>query len=256
MKDFCSSWKIYVDSLALRAAELCRPACCKATQIKTFYILFFWWLFKRVPQTCSSFYKFIRFHEFMNSFQARETPKQLSQRGTSSMLQILFFLHEVNFLQVEVVKMVCVCRIQFAFLCRFFLQFLFGLLVHLFGLGAKPVLDCYCLFMVKLLLCWLVIACLDQSVTNAAFVSKARCSKDTPDRTGLLGLADLVWVVSVTGHFSVAVSVWWHFSHEIYVRKQLITFIYLNNYRQVKCHSSWCYANTVWGVMIVSRFDL
>jgi len=49
--------------------------------------------------------------------------------------------------------------------------------------------------------------------------------------TGLFGLAVLILAVSVTGHFSLAVSVWGHFGHDISVYKQLITFVYLNDYR-------------------------
>jgi len=37
-----------------------------------------------------------------------------------------------------------------------------------------------------------------------------------------------VWAVSVTGYFSLAVSVWGHFGHDISVHEQLITFVYLN----------------------------
>jgi len=33
--------------------------------------------------------------------------------------------------------------------------------------------------------------------------------------------------------------------HDISVYKQLITFVYLNDYRQAKCLSIWCYANSL-----------
>jgi len=69
--------------------------------------------------------------------------------------------------------------------------------------------------------------------------------------TGLFGLA-----VSVTGHFGLAVSVWGHFGHDISLHKQIITFVYLNDYRQVKCHSNWCYTNSLWGVMIAIKSAL
>jgi len=55
-----------------------------------------------------------------------------------------------------------------------------------------------------------------------------------------------VWAVSVTGHFGQAVSVWGYFGHDVFVHKELITFIYLNDlYRQAKCHSTWCYTNSL-----------
>jgi len=39
------------------------------------------------------------------------------------------------------------------------------------------------------------------------------------------------------------ISVWGHFGHDISVHKQLITFVYLNG--QSKCHSIWCYTNSL-----------
>jgi len=39
-------------------------------------------------------------------------------------------------------------------------------------------------------------------------------------------------VVSGTGLFGLAVSVWGHFGHDISAHKQLITFVYLNDCRQ------------------------
>jgi len=48
--------------------------------------------------------------------------------------------------------------------------------------------------------------------------------------TQLFGLADSVRVVSVTGHFGLTVSVWGHFSHDLSVHKQPITFVYLYDY--------------------------
>jgi len=57
----------------------------------------------------------------------------------------------------------------------------------------------------------------------------------------------LVWPVTVTGHFGMAVSVMGHFGHDISVHKQLITFVHLNVYRQAKCHASCCYTNSFEG---------
>ena len=43
--------------------------------------------------------------------------------------------------------------------------------------------------------------------------------------TWLFGLAD-----AVTGHFGLAISVWGHFGHDMSVQKQLIAFVYWNDY--------------------------
>jgi len=69
-----------------------------------------------------------------------------------------------------------------------------------------------------------------------------KCSGPSPlmrNRTFRSGRFDLGR--SVTGHFGLALSVWGHFGHDISVHKQLIIFIYLNDYRHAKCHSSWCF---------------
>jgi len=39
-----------------------------------------------------------------------------------------------------------------------------------------------------------------------------------------------VWAVSVAGHSGLTIPVWGHFGHDISVHKQLITFVYLNDY--------------------------
>jgi len=52
-------------------------------------------------------------------------------------------------------------------------------------------------------------------------------------------------IITGTGLFGLAVSDTGHFGHNISVHKQLITFVYLNDYRQAKCHSSWCYTNSL-----------
>jgi len=62
-------------------------------------------------------------------------------------------------------------------------------------------------------------------------------------RSGCFGLSRFGLAVSVTGHFG----------HDISVHKQFITFVYLNDYRQAKCHYSWCYTNTLWRVMIAIK---
>jgi len=52
--------------------------------------------------------------------------------------------------------------------------------------------------------------------------------------TELFGLADSVWPFRSDpfwpGPFVTAVSVWGHFGHDISVHKQLIAFVYLNDY--------------------------
>ena len=75
-------------------------------------------------------------------------------------------------------------------------------------------------------------------------------------RSGRFGLAVSVWAVLVWAVSVWAVSVTGHFGHDISVHKQLITFVYLNDYKQAKCHSSWCYTNSLWGAMIAIKSQL
>jgi len=55
--------------------------------------------------------------------------------------------------------------------------------------------------------------------------------------------------IIATGLFDLVILVWGHFGRDISVHKQLITFVFLNAYRQAKCHFSWCCTNSLWGFM-------
>ena len=80
--------------------------------------------------------------------------------------------------------------------------------------------------------------------------------------TGLFGLANLVWPFRSGPFRSRNISVWPFRSQDIsfttflYTNNFLHSFIEMINYWQGKCHSSWCYTNSLWGVMIAIKSEL
>ena len=78
-----------------------------------------------------------------------------------------------------------------------------------------------------------------------------------PIGSGRLGQAVSVLAVSVTGHFGLAVSVWGHLGHDISAHKQLITFVYWNDYigtRNVTLAGD--IPTPFWGLMIAIKSEL
>ena len=84
---------------------------------------------------------------------------------------------------------------------------------------------------------------LNECTETLTVADRRQCQRNKAFRSGRFGL----------GRFGLAVSVWGRFGHDISVHKQLITFVYLNDYRQAKCHSSWCCTKSLWGVMIAMK---